>query len=148
MNILLTGGAGYIGSHVAATLAAAGHRVTCFDNLSNSDAAVMDRLEAITGAAIGTVAAVGGTLFALHSSSKHDESDRYCDDQGCSDERGVRAMHDAIVAGNRATACFVVAGVGLSVAGVLWFVRPFDADDPTSAQVGVGPGRVDLLWRW
>lgn len=55
MNILLTGGAGYIGSHVAAALAAAGHRVTCFDNLSNSDAAVMDRLEAITGAAIPLV---------------------------------------------------------------------------------------------
>ena len=27
----------------------AGHRVICFDNLSNSDPAVMDRLEAITG---------------------------------------------------------------------------------------------------
>jgi UDP-glucose 4-epimerase len=52
MKILLTGGAGYIGSHVAAALTASGHRVVCFDNLSNSDAAVMDRLEAITGAAI------------------------------------------------------------------------------------------------
>ena len=49
MNILLTGGAGYIGSHVAAPLVSAGHRVICFDNLSNSDPAVMDRLEAITG---------------------------------------------------------------------------------------------------
>ncbi len=55
MNILLTGGAGYIGSHVAAPLVSAGHRVICFDNLSNSDAAVMDRLEAITGTAIPLV---------------------------------------------------------------------------------------------
>lgn len=55
MKILLTGGAGYIGSHVAAALAAAGHEVVCFDNLSNSDAAVMDRLEAITGTAIPLV---------------------------------------------------------------------------------------------
>jgi UDP-glucose 4-epimerase len=55
MNILLTGGAGYIGSHVAAPLAAAGHRVVCFDNLSNSDASVMDRLEAITGTAVPLV---------------------------------------------------------------------------------------------
>jgi UDP-glucose 4-epimerase len=55
MKILLTGGAGYIGSHVAAALAASGHEVVCFDNLSNSDAAVMDRLEAITGTAIPLV---------------------------------------------------------------------------------------------
>ncbi|MGH6632616.1 MAG: NAD-dependent epimerase/dehydratase family protein, partial [Sphingopyxis sp.] len=33
MNILLTGGAGYIGSHVAAPLVSAGHHVVCFDNL-------------------------------------------------------------------------------------------------------------------
>jgi UDP-glucose 4-epimerase len=55
MNILLTGGAGYIGSHVAAPLVSAGHRVVCFDNLSNSDPAVMDRLEAITGHAVPLV---------------------------------------------------------------------------------------------
>lgn len=55
MNILLTGGAGYIGSHVAAPLVSAGHRVVCFDNLSNSDPAVMDRLEAITGHSVPLV---------------------------------------------------------------------------------------------
>ena len=55
MNILLTGGAGYIGSHVAAPLLSAGHRVVCFDNLSNSDPAVMQRLEAITGHAVPLV---------------------------------------------------------------------------------------------
>src|SRR3546814_1014695 len=55
MNILLTGGAGYIGSHVAAPLVSAGHRVICFDNLSNSDPVVMDRLEAITGHAVPLV---------------------------------------------------------------------------------------------
>lgn len=49
MRILLTGGAGYIGSHTAVALAAAGHEVVCFDNLSNSRAGVMDRLETITG---------------------------------------------------------------------------------------------------
>ena len=49
MRILLTGGAGYIGSHTAVALAAAGHEIVCFDNLSNSRAEVMDRLETITG---------------------------------------------------------------------------------------------------
>lgn len=52
MRILLTGGAGYIGSHTAVALAAAGHEVVCFDNLSNSRAEVMGRLETITGQTI------------------------------------------------------------------------------------------------
>jgi len=50
MNILLTGGTGYIGSHTAVVLSKAGHSVVLYDNLSNSDASVVDRLEKITGA--------------------------------------------------------------------------------------------------
>ena len=36
MNILVTGGAGYIGSHTLIELLAAGHAVVVADNLSNS----------------------------------------------------------------------------------------------------------------
>ncbi|MEE4242906.1 MAG: NAD-dependent epimerase/dehydratase family protein, partial [Desulfopila sp.] len=36
MNILVTGGAGYIGSHTCLELLAAGHDVVIVDNLSNS----------------------------------------------------------------------------------------------------------------
>ena len=49
MNILITGGTGYIGSHTALLLAQEGHRVVVFDNLSNSTAAVLKRL-ALLGA--------------------------------------------------------------------------------------------------
>ena len=49
MKILLTGGAGYIGSHTAAALLAAGHEPVLLDNLSNSHAAAVDRLRAATG---------------------------------------------------------------------------------------------------
>lgn len=48
MRILLTGGVGYIGSHTAVALIAAGHEIVCLDNLANNRADVMDRLEAIT----------------------------------------------------------------------------------------------------
>lgn len=47
MKILLTGGTGYIGSHAAVVLVDAGHQVVLLDNLSNSQVAVLDRLERI-----------------------------------------------------------------------------------------------------
>lgn len=52
MNILLTGGTGYIGSHTAVVLVEAGHKVVLFDNLSNSRRDVVDRLEKITNQSI------------------------------------------------------------------------------------------------
>jgi UDP-glucose 4-epimerase len=48
MNILLTGGAGYIGSHTCISLIEAGHDVVIVDNLSNSSEIVLDRILKIT----------------------------------------------------------------------------------------------------
>ena len=48
-RILLTGGAGFIGSHTAVELIDAGYDIVIADNLSNSDASVIDRIEKITG---------------------------------------------------------------------------------------------------
>lgn len=49
MNVLLTGGCGYIGSHVAVVLMAAGHEAVLVDNLSNSRREVVDRVSDIVG---------------------------------------------------------------------------------------------------
>jgi len=49
MAILLTGGAGYIGSHTAVTFLSAGVDVILADNFLNSSPKVVDRIEAITG---------------------------------------------------------------------------------------------------
>ena len=49
MNILLTGGAGYIGSHTAVSLVQQGYGIVLFDNLSNSRIDVVDAIEEITG---------------------------------------------------------------------------------------------------
>ena len=49
MNILVTGGAGFIGSHTLIELMAAGHSVVVVDNLSNSNAESLRRVESITG---------------------------------------------------------------------------------------------------
>lgn len=73
MNILVTGGAGYIGSHTCVELLRAGHRVVVLDDLSNSDAGVIDRVRAL---APGPLTFVAGDvrardtlrqLFAAHA---------------------------------------------------------------------------------
>ncbi len=49
MNILVTGGAGYIGSHTVVELHNAGYDVVVLDNLSNSSEKSLERVEKITG---------------------------------------------------------------------------------------------------
>lgn len=48
-NILVTGGTGYIGAHTVVELLAAGHDIFVIDNLCNSKASVIDRVERIAG---------------------------------------------------------------------------------------------------
>ena len=48
MLILVTGGAGYIGSHTCVSLLEAGHEVIVADNLSNSRVEVLDRIKELT----------------------------------------------------------------------------------------------------
>ena len=49
MTILVTGGAGYIGSHTVVELQQAGYDVVVVDNLSNSSEVSLQRVEKITG---------------------------------------------------------------------------------------------------
>ena len=56
MRILVSGGAGYIGSHTVVQLVQSGHDVVIVDNFANSQPTVLGRLEALTG-----------TSIALHS---------------------------------------------------------------------------------
>jgi UDP-glucose 4-epimerase len=55
MNVLLTGGMGYIGSHTAIVLLQLGHQVVLYDNLSNSSDTVLKKLKHITGQLISFV---------------------------------------------------------------------------------------------
>lgn len=72
-TFLVTGGAGYIGSHTVVQLIEAGNKVVILDNLSNSKREVINRLERITGVMpeliIGDIRdrALLRTAFAKHS---------------------------------------------------------------------------------
>ncbi len=72
-TILLTGGAGYIGSHTYVALVAAGYDVVILDNFSNARSDVPARLELITGAPVRFYrcdlldAAAVAKVFAAHS---------------------------------------------------------------------------------
>lgn len=52
MNILVTGGTGFIGSHTCVELLKAGHNVTVFDNLYNSKIETVDKIHEITGKSV------------------------------------------------------------------------------------------------
>ena len=52
MNILVTGGAGFIGSHTVVELIDAGHNVFIVDSLINSDKKVLGNLDNLTNTKI------------------------------------------------------------------------------------------------
>ena len=62
MSILLTGGAGYIGSHTAIELIAKGYEVVIADNFYNAKPVVIDRIEEISG--------VRPTVYAIDVADK------------------------------------------------------------------------------
>ena len=63
-TILVTGGAGYIGSHTCVELLAAGYDVVVVDNFSNSKPEALRRVEEIAGRIRGNTLAPNAQLSA------------------------------------------------------------------------------------
>ena len=66
-TILVTGGAGYVGSHVVVELARAGYVPVVLDNFSNSTPAVLPRLQALAGRPVPCVTADVRDLAAVRA---------------------------------------------------------------------------------
>ncbi|XQW85940.1 UDP-glucose 4-epimerase GalE [Thalassotalea piscium] len=73
MSILITGGAGYIGSHTVVELLASTDDIIIVDNLSNANVLVLDRIKQITGKSVQFIKAdicdrdAMETLFSQHN---------------------------------------------------------------------------------
>jgi len=70
MNILVTGGAGYIGSHTCVELLESGYDVVVVDNLCNSNPKSLDRVEELTGKKVNSTRAMSGTKPCCAKSSR------------------------------------------------------------------------------
>lgn len=67
MRVIVTGGAGFVGSHVCVALSEAGHEPVIVDNFSNSKRDVPERIERISGAKIDVIEADINDAQAMNS---------------------------------------------------------------------------------
>ena len=70
-KILVTGGAGYIGSHTVVQLLEAGFSVVVFDNLSNSSRTALDRIMALTGKQLDFEGDIRDRMSLRHTLENH-----------------------------------------------------------------------------
>lgn len=103
------------------------------------------RVLALVAAAIG-VAGVGvGTAFGLVAMSKKSDAQSACPNL-CANQDGVNAWSAAVTDANVSTVAFIVGGVGLAGAAVLWLTAPSAAS--AGARIGLGPGTLRLQGTW
>ncbi len=112
-----------------------------------SNGALSRRWPALAAGGVGLVGIGIGTVFGLQSKSKRDQAESHCDGRECTDQRGVDLRQEALTAGNLSTLGFVVGGIGLTAATVLWFTLD-SSDQPRGTRVGLGVGNVNLEGRW
>jgi len=98
-HVLVTGGAGFIGSHVVDRLLAVGARVTVFDNFSTGFREFVpprDRLRVIEGDLLDTAAitrAAEGVTFVFHLAANADIKDNLKEPRKCVDQNIVATQN-------------------------------------------------------
>jgi hypothetical protein len=103
------------------------------------------KILALVAGGIGVVGIGVGSAFGLIAMSKKSDAQSACPNQ-CSTPDGVTKWSDAGAAGNMSTIGFIVGGVGIAGAAVLWFTAP--SSGGSTAQVGIAPGAIQLKGTW
>jgi hypothetical protein len=103
-------------------------------------------LALVTGG-IGIAGLGVGAAFGVVALSKKSNAESLCPN-ACVTEDGVNEWSSATLLGNVSTIGLVVGGAALVSGTVLWFTAKPKASTAASAQIGVGPGSVQLTGAW
>jgi len=154
-QVLVTGGAGYIGSHVMATLGRQGIRCICVDNYSNSSPEAIRRVEAIAPGtveaheadlrdtdALRRILAKGAVTSVIHLAGLKAvgesvaEPERYYDNNVRGTESLIEALRDSSVRRFVFSSSATVYGHPQEV--------PITEDAPTSPQSPYGENKLEI----
>jgi hypothetical protein len=106
------------------------------------------RILAIVAGGVGVVGLGVGTAFGVVAMSKKSTAQGICPMTMCATAVGVSDWNSASSAGTLSTVGFVIGGVGIAGAAVLWFTAPKSSPRAPSTQVGFGPGSFQLKGTW
>jgi len=101
------------------------------------------RVLALVAGGVGVVGLGLGTAFGAMALSDKSDAQSLCPGASCPTAAGVTKWSNATSTGNVSTVGFIVGGVALAGAAVLWFTAP-SRGQGASAQLGVGLGSVQL----
>lgn len=106
-------------------------------------------LGAVLAGSVGLVGIGLGVGFGFAAKSDLDESERYCNGNQCTSQRGVDAAKSAAREANVATVGFAAGGALLALGSVLWLMNDASEERPELAgglgwSPHIGPGELSL----
>jgi len=105
---------------------------------SSSSGLGTQKILALVAGGVGVVGLGIGTAFGVMAMSQKSDAQSACPGSQCATQDGLNKWNNAGSTGNVSTIGFVIGGVGIAGAAVLWFTAP--SSGGSSTQVGFGPG--------
>jgi UDP-glucose 4-epimerase len=149
MNIVVTGGAGFIGSHIAEALLSAGHQVTVIDDLSSGKASNIPSAARfvqcdVTGSNLGAVLKLIGPDAVVHCAAQVSVSTSVTDPRDDLD-RNVTGTVNLLLASAQAGVRAIVYAASAAVYGVPQYL-PIDEKHPTAPLSPYGLSKLTAEW--
>jgi hypothetical protein len=104
------------------------------------------KILAIVAGGVGVIGLGVGTIFGAIALSQKSAAQSACPGSQCLTQDGSNKWSDAASKGNVSTIGFIIGGVGVAGAAVLWFTAP--SSSGSSTQVGFGPGALQVKGTW